>query len=84
MKTQYVGEFGMKWDARVPRSAISWLVNRLHVSVTDAEIEQDIRGRCTAPGYTESLLNQSVKYAIECHNRNRGLYRDVVNGTIAR
>jgi len=81
---KYVGEFGKKWDERVPRSAISWLMGRVHVGTSDAEIEADIRKRIAegpqAKLYTESLIKQSVAYALECHKRNRGLYRDVVNG----
>ena len=75
---KYIGEFGKRWDARVPRSSISWLAQRWHVSRPAAEIEQDIRSRCTAPGYTEALLNQAVAYALECHKHNRSLF-DAVN-----
>lgn len=82
MATKYVSEFGKRWDERMPRSAISWLINRLHVSISDEEIERDIRNRCTAPGYTEPLIKQSVSYALECHKRNRDLYHDVVCGRV--
>ena len=79
---KYVGEFGKRWDERVPRSAISWLMNRLHVSATDEEITADIQKRCTAPGYTETLIQQSIAYALICHHHNQGLYRDVMRGTL--
>lgn len=72
---KYKSEFGKRWDVRVPRSAISWLVNRLHVSVGKAEIAADIRKRCSAPGYTESLIKQAIAYALECHQRNREIWR---------
>lgn len=74
MATTYCYEYGKRWDARVPRGDISWLMGRVHVGTTCAEIEADIRKRCTAPGYTESLIKQSVAYALECHRRNRDLY----------
>ena len=77
MATKYVGEFGKRWDERVPRSAISWLVNRLHVGTSDETIAADIRSRCTAPGYTESIIKQSIAYALECHRHNQAIYRRV-------
>jgi hypothetical protein len=79
-----VSEFGKQWDERVPRYAISWLINRVHVGVTDAEIEKSIRERIArsedAAKFTSSLINQSVRYALECHHRNRDLYNSVNRG----
>jgi hypothetical protein len=79
-KDNRVCEFGRKWRREVPRSDIGWYVARLHVSVSDTELAADIRGRCTAPEFTETIIRQSVAYALECHNRNRGLYSRVVSG----
>lgn len=73
---KYVSEFSKRWDVRVPRSAISWLVNRLHVSVTEDAIAADIRARCAVrPEWTEALIKQAIAYALECHNRNREIWR---------
>jgi hypothetical protein len=74
-RAQYRYEYGKRWDARVPRADISWLMGRVHVGTTAAEIEADIRKRCNAPGYTASLIKQSVAYALECHRRNGDLFR---------
>lgn len=76
--TQYRYEFGKRWDARVPRADISWLAGYWHVGRSDDEIAADIRKRCNAPGYTESLIRQSIAYALECHRRNRELYNHVM------
>lgn len=75
-----VSEFGRKWNVKVPRGDIHWLSGQWHVSRSDDEIAADIRSRCTAPGYTENLIQQSIAYALECHKRNRELYRHVMNG----
>jgi hypothetical protein len=84
MTHKRVSEFGKRWDERVPRAAISWLVGRFHVGTSDKEIEKAIRVRITTSPdkakYTESLITQSVAYALECHRRNRGLYNDVMGG----
>jgi hypothetical protein len=76
----YRYEYGKRWDARVPRADINWLMGRVHVSATEDEIAADITRRCNAPGYTPALIRQSVKYALECHKRNRDLYNHVVRG----
>lgn len=73
-------EFGRKWDVRVPRADIHWYVSRLHVACEDSEIAADIRKRCTAPGFTESLIRQSIAFALECHRRNQALYGRVARG----
>lgn len=76
----WIYEYGKRWDERVPRGDINWLMGRVHVSATEAEIEADIRKRCNAPGFTPGLVNQSVAYALECHKRNRALYARVMGG----
>ena len=78
--TTYRYEYGKRWDARVPRGDIHWLIGRVHVGTPEDEIAADIAKRCTAPGYTPSLIRQSVAYALECHRRNRELYRHVMRG----
>jgi hypothetical protein len=70
----------IKIDPKVPRGDVSWLSGKWHVSMTDAEIEADIRKRCNAPGYTPSIINQTVAYAIWCHRKNQKLYRYVARG----
>lgn len=67
-------EYGKRWNPKVPRNDIRWLVSRIHVGTSAVEIESDIRKRCVGPGYTESIVKQSVAYALECHRRNRDLY----------
>lgn len=72
-----VSEYGIKWDARVPRGDVAWYIGRLHCGTSDEEIAADIRGRMMAPGYTDALKDQTVRYALLCHARNRDLYRSV-------
>ncbi len=79
--TQYRYEYGKRWDARVPRYAIAYAVANKHVGESDETIAYEIATRCTAPGYTPALIRQSVAYALECHRRNRELYRHVMRGT---
>lgn len=65
----------------VPRGSLSWLVNRLHVSVPDADIESDIRKRLAGNDIaTPEMIQACVDYALACHHSNQGLYRAVVSG----
>lgn len=35
-------------------------------------------------GFTESLIKQSIAYALVCFRQNQGLYRNVVSGRIGK
>ena len=73
----------MKYDERIPVGSTRWLVNRLHVSTSDAEIEADMRRRVAdRPDWTPELVAQLVACALECHRENQRLYSDVVSGRI--
>jgi hypothetical protein len=79
--TKYVGEFGKRWDVRVPRNDIRWLMGNRHVATPDSEIEAEIRCRVgNDPRFTPSLIRQSVAFALECHKRNRELFNHVMRG----
>jgi len=83
---EYRYEFGKRWDARVPRAAISWLMGRVHVGTPDSEIEANIRRRIaksdSAGLYTPALVRQSIAYALACHRRNGDLYKRVMSGRL--
>lgn len=80
-KTQYRYEYGQRWDARIPRNAVAFLINRLHVSATTAEVEKLIRDRCAkSEGFTPRLTAQAVAYALAVHDANCRLYQYVMRG----
>jgi hypothetical protein len=78
--TEYVSEFGKRWDRRVPRADIHWLMGRVFVGTADEEVAAETRHRCTAPGFTEVLIKASIRYALICHKRNQELYHYVTTG----
>ncbi len=78
--TEYRYEYGKRWDARVPRNDINWVMGRTHVSTPNEDVEADIRKRCSGPGFTPSIIRQSIAYAVECHRRNRLIYDRVTCG----
>lgn len=83
MAAQYAYEYGKRWDRRVPRGNLQWLINRLHVSTTDAAIRADIVRRCKEnPDFTVPLINASVRYALIVHHRNQDLYHRVTTGRL--
>jgi hypothetical protein len=65
----------------VPKGSINWLLGRVHVGTSDADVEADIRSRLAKnPNCTEEMMAECVKYAIACHRENQDLYRAVVSG----
>jgi hypothetical protein len=64
------------------RQVIRFLMDRLHVSTSDADIEADIRARAARSdmvgptGYVDAL----VDYALKIHHENQQTYRDVMGG----
>ena len=73
----------MRYDERIPVGATHWLVNRLHVSTPDEEIEADMRRRVAGRAdWTPELVEQLVACALECHRENQKLYSDVMSGRI--
>lgn len=73
MRTKYVSEFGQRFDSRVPRRDIAFLVGRFHVSKPDSEIETWIRSRAPKD-CPETLVRHCVRYAITCHHENFKTY----------
>ena len=65
---------------QVPEGSIRWLLGRVHISTPDAEVEADIRRRCSKA--TEAQRKAIVKYALKCHHENQGLYNRVVSGRL--
>jgi hypothetical protein len=62
----------------VPKGAISFIVSRLHVGTSDAEVEANITKRTAK--LTPAQQRKCVAYALRCHHENRGLYNRVMGG----
>ena len=71
-------DLGRYWDVRTPRNDIRWLMGRVHVGTSDAEIEADIRARCSDPAYTPEIIQEAIDYALLCHRENQNLYARVM------
>jgi len=70
-------------SAAIPKASIEWLVNRLHVSVSDEDVKKDIRRRARRnPNVTESLIERMANYAVKCHRKNQALYLAVTSGRL--
>lgn len=62
---------------------LRWLVNRLHVSTPDSEVEANIRSRCVEARETGAEIplereEETVIEAIRIHRHNRKLHDFVV------
>ncbi len=77
--TQYRYEYGKRWDARLPHYAIASLVDRQHVSMADQDLATIVAEHCGS-NWPAHLKVQAIVYAHVVHNRNRDLYRHVMQG----
>lgn len=68
----------------IPKQAIEWFVNRLHVSVTDEEVRADVRKRTNGvdPAWPEAKIVEAEEYAVKHHHKNQELYQRVVTGRL--
>ena len=57
------------------------MVDRLHVGLSDADVEADIRSHLTGKA-TEAQRKAIVRGALERHHENQRLYVDLVTGRI--
>lgn len=64
----------------IPKGQIEWLVDRLHVGTSNAEVEAEIRKRTMGAGWTPGKVREAVAYALKHHARNRGVFSHVLRG----
>ena len=80
IKSQW-GRASITISDKCPTQSIDYIVNRLHVGTSDAEVEADIRGRATGrDNWTPELIDEAVRYALWRHAENRGQYEGVMGG----
>lgn len=71
----------------IPKREIEWIINRLHVSETDASIRADIHMRLRGNPWIATPAGQRfegrcVAYALKIHAANRGLYQRLTAGRL--
>jgi hypothetical protein len=66
---------------KIPKASIEWLVNRLHVGVSDEDVKKDIRRRARRyPDVSEAFIERMADYAVKHHHANQQLYQTVTSG----
>lgn len=81
-----VSEFGRRWNAKTPRHSIRHIVDRLHVSLSDEEVQQRIADRIANARlqnpleWTSAIERQSLEFAVLVHRQNQTLFRRVMGG----
>ena len=63
----------------VPKYSIGWLIARLHVGTSDADIEADLRKRLSKSLLTPAQFKKCLVYALKCHKENQNLYNRVMS-----
>lgn len=62
--------------------AVGWLVDRLHVSTPDEEVEADMRTRARRASMTPEESSSLVSTALDRHHQNQRDYQAVVSGRL--
>lgn len=65
-------------QSAIPVGAIRWLVSRLHVGTSNIAVVREFRNRMTAPEWNKALRKEAYRVALQEHDENRRLYRDVM------
>lgn len=74
----HYGREAIEVSAECPTRAIRWLLGKIHVGTSDAEIEAEIRRRAnpaTDARWTEEFTAEAVRFALWEAEENRALYR---------
>lgn len=64
----------------LPEAQIRFLVGRLSVGRTDAEVAADIGDRARKQGWPSKEIERAEKLAIKIHHENQDLYGYVMRG----
>jgi len=68
-------------NPRVPAARIRWLLDGVHVAASYGAVALDIAERL--PGATSDQdAADTIRYALDVHADNRGMYADVMGGRI--
>ena len=69
-------------DGKVPAFSIDWLLGRVHVGTSDADIESDFRRRLAGSdtAHPKQLADDVIRYALWRHAENRAEYGYVMGG----
>jgi hypothetical protein len=66
-------------------SAVSWLVDRMHVGTSDTQVVREFARRMRdRKGWKVGKAERKLIYreALQAHHHNRQLYRDVMRGNL--
>jgi hypothetical protein len=73
-----------KCVASVPAKQVDWIVGRMRVDASDAEVVREFRARCARSSASEELTGAVVNYALQAHHHNQELYERVTGRRVAR
>ena len=69
----------------IPRQEIAFIVSRYHVGTPDEKITAELRERINkSPArdqWTPTKIRQALAYTLQCHAKNKALYRAVMGGS---
>lgn len=68
----------------VPEAFIRFIMGNVHVGTSNADVVRDFYQRFLNKGIeksTRDFRKKVYRYALKCHDANRGLYRDVMAGS---
>lgn len=79
-RIKYKHEFGKRWNERLPRDSIKYIVNRIPCWTDDETVVEMVLTRCQASKIPENMLGACKRYALLVHARQKDLYYAVLRG----
>lgn len=77
---KFVYEYGHRWNLKLPRNDIRFLVRRMHCSTPEAEVQETIRLRCIDSNIPINMHKACMRYASCVHNDQAFLFHSVCRG----
>ena len=60
--------------SEVPTGQIKWLVARMHVATSDADVTEMLEKRMVGPAFTPRIRKAAIAFALKCHRDNQKLF----------
>lgn len=81
VESQY-GREPITIDDKVPTFHVDWLLGRVHVTTSDAEVARNFRDRLerSDTAHPKQLADDVIRYALWRHAENRAEYNYVMGG----
>ena len=71
---EYSYEYGQRWNAKLPRRDITYVVYKQHCGTSDKQVSDVIREKCEEAGIPPRMIPACIRYALIVHAKQRDLW----------